>query len=196
MFQISDVTPTPHFTVYDKGWVGLDTTAPLSHLSVVDAVTTGSRGIGVYQYTANAAAPLLGFFKSRGTEASPVVTNSGDVLGAFAGSAYVGTTNKFQIGAEIYFKTTAASTGDNAYGPATDIILSTGSGAAADTEKVRVPSDGGIRLATATAQANDAAHRGTINYVAGGAGVKDKMWIIYKKADDTYSAFDLLAAAP
>lgn len=74
------------------------------------------------------------------------------------------------------------------------VILSTSdagaSGAALQTltEKARIPTDGGVRIADpGTRPTCDSAHRGTIWYDAGGAGVADTFAVCGKSAADTYS---------
>ena len=55
------------------------------------------------------------------------------------------------------------------------------------TERVCAPVDGGFRWQTAAEAACDAAHRGVVNYVAGGAGVLDTFKICRKDAADAYA---------
>ena len=57
---------------------------------------------------------------------------------------------------------------------------------ATPTSRLSVPSDGGLRWISASEQSCDAAHRGTVNYVAGGAGSADTFRICRKTASDTY----------
>lgn len=55
------------------------------------------------------------------------------------------------------------------------------------TLRANFPTDGGMKLATGTRPTADAAHRGTVFYVAGGAGVADTLEICRKDAADNYA---------
>ena len=79
-------------------------------------------------------------------------------------------------------------------GSATGVALiiqtptATGSGATAQTQTERARfSEAGFKLATGTRPTPDASTRGTIFYVAGGAGVADTLEVCVKSAGDTYS---------
>lgn len=64
---------------------------------------------------------------------------------------------------------------------------STGTAQNALVNRVQVPTDGGLRLLTATRPACDAAHRGTTFYVSGGAGVLDTYEMCRKDGADVYA---------
>jgi hypothetical protein len=55
------------------------------------------------------------------------------------------------------------------------------------TDRLVVPQDGGLQFLTATKPTCNAAHRGTVFYVAGGAGVADTSEICRKDASDLYA---------
>lgn len=84
-----------------------------------------------------------------------------------------------------------AATG-NATGGAI-VLMTSDAGASGSTlqtlsEKARIPTDGGVRIADpGTRPTCDSAHRGTIWYDAGGAGVADTFAVCGKSAADTYS---------
>src|SRR5262249_16389792 len=54
-------------------------------------------------------------------------------------------------------------------------------------ERARVPVDGGLRWATGTKPTCDAAHRGTVFYVAGATSVTDTFEVCQKDAGDAYA---------
>ena len=102
-FAVTDTTGDITFVVTDVGNVGIATTAPANHLSVVDQSTTATRGLVVSQATSDTASAALILRKSRGTDATPLAIANGDYVGAttfrtYDGSAY--NRNAF-IGAKV-----------------------------------------------------------------------------------------------
>jgi hypothetical protein len=65
-----------------------DTTKSLNVVN--NLATTASRGISVSQHTDAVAGAVINFNKSRGTSASPINVNSGDLVGIFPFNARVG----------------------------------------------------------------------------------------------------------
>jgi len=59
------------------------------------------------------------------------------------------------------------------------------------TERIRVMPPGGLKLATGTKPTCDSTYRGTIFYVAGGAGVLDTLEVCRKDAADNYAWISL-----
>ena len=55
------------------------------------------------------------------------------------------------------------------------------------TKRLHVANDGGLQWLTAANPTCDATHRGNVNYVAGGAGVKDTFQVCGKDATDAYA---------
>lgn len=84
-----------------------------------------------------------------------------------------------------------AATGNAAGGAI--VLLTSDAGASGSTpqtltEKARIPTDGGVRIADpGTRPACDSTHRGTIWYDAGGAGVADEFTICCKDAANSYA---------
>jgi hypothetical protein len=77
-------------TVDRAGKVGIGTATPSSRLSIVETVTTASRGISVAQYSSDTTAALLNLTKLRGAPGAPVSVANGDTLGLISANAYTG----------------------------------------------------------------------------------------------------------
>jgi hypothetical protein len=70
-------------------------------LSVASTISTSPRGIASMQFSTDTAGARLGFFKARGTPASPATVVVGDTLGRLMFRGYVGATNAYVESASI-----------------------------------------------------------------------------------------------
>ncbi|MDB5244335.1 MAG: hypothetical protein JWN18_205, partial [Parcubacteria group bacterium] len=97
-FVIGSSTATK-FIVTNAGNVGIGTTNPAGQFEVVDTAGVNLlRGVTVSQYGAGVQSPLMNFFKSRGTVASPAVVVTGDYAGVFNFTQYSGASNLITAG--------------------------------------------------------------------------------------------------
>ena len=91
--------------------VGVGTTSPASRLSVTDEATVAGRGVTVSQHTADAAAGLFIFRKSRGSAGSPSTTANGDYTAAFVAQNHDGTA--YRSNGTFGYRVTGAVTTNN-----------------------------------------------------------------------------------
>lgn len=150
-------------------------TVPLSKLHASNTSTAGVRGIISEQINDGAEGSLISLYKKRTT--TPFTVQNADVIGDINFSGYDG--DEYYRGGIIRYKVNGTPANNSIPG---DMLFYTSLAL-----RATLPVDGGFRIATATEQTCDEAHRGTINYVAGGAGVADTLKVCRKDASNNYA---------
>lgn len=142
-------TPGERMRISPDGKVGIGTYAPSYQLDVSGDININNeitsdvlRGLISRQFTTDAAAPLVAFFKSRGTKASPTTIAANDYIGGITTYAY---TNASKQGASILFKATAI---DGATKQLSSDIEFYTVNVGTSTEKMKLDKDGILSLAT------------------------------------------------
>lgn len=134
--------------------------------------------------------PLINFYRGRGTSGSPAAVQSGDLLGDLSFGGYVDSST-VQVGARI-----AAIAEQNFAGNDVPTQLSfytvpdaTAPGTPAGVERLRIQADGSVQHnpGGGSKPTCDSSHRGSLFYVAGGAGVADTFEACRKDAGDSYA---------
>ncbi len=128
-------------------------TAPTTVFEVADTVTTSPRGIMSSQYNNGTDGARLHLRKGRGTRATPTTVVTGDNLGRWVGSGYVGPNNTYLEMASIVFGTEGTiSDGAGAGRLPTNIQFWTATNAAPSvlTERMRIDSSGRVGIGTAS----------------------------------------------
>lgn len=140
---------------------GFGTTDPKTSLHIVELSSPFDRGLTIGQHDASTAAAVINIKKSGGTDASPSLTPSGANVAAFHAQVYDGNTtianaNGFSANASFFF---FAEPGTYGVGNIpTGIRFETGISQTLRKERVRITSDGRLRLSNQpTAPANNAA---------------------------------------
>lgn len=96
--------------MYDDGnRIGIGTTTPVSVLSITDQANLAYRGLTMSMHNNSRSGSLINFRKSRGTEASPVVVQSGDYTGLYFMYNYDGTTYRANGSFGYYVNGTVAT---------------------------------------------------------------------------------------
>jgi hypothetical protein len=137
--------------------------------------------------------------RARGTEASPAEIVNSDALWGVYARGYAGTGGGFGANNTAAFRFLANEnhTDTNHRGTRADMAL-TPNGAntrqivqtwygSGDSDVLGRLDATGVKLKTQVAPTCDSAHRGMLNYTAGGAGVKDSVEVCAKAADDSYA---------
>jgi len=136
--------------VGSTGNVGIGTTAPIGQLQITDTTAaSATRGLLITQHNSGVHAPLFTTRKSRGTEGSPTAVASGDYLGLFDWSGYVGGTNTYKQGARIIAIVNGTVT-DSSAGIPTELGFFTnqGDGSVGLTERLRITKAGNVGIGT------------------------------------------------
>ncbi len=99
---VKDAGANTVFVVQDTGNVGVGTAAPAAQIHAVSQTSASSRGIITEQNSTDAAAGVLQFRKSRGTNAAPTAVATNDYLATFHAQGYDGAA--YQIPASLTFQ--------------------------------------------------------------------------------------------
>ena len=93
-------------TILSNGNLGVNTSSPITKMTVLDTVSTSPRGIMSFQVSTDIQGARLHTRKTRGTEALPTTIVTGDYLGRWVGSGYIGETNTYKEAVSIDFRST------------------------------------------------------------------------------------------
>jgi hypothetical protein len=162
------------FWDWTNGRLGIGTTTPGSPLHVVN--NSGSAGRLERSNSSTST------FAPAALIHNPDTTNGNNIYLGFGGLDTGGNIHSFAgVGCVYVDHTHGSEKGDV-------VLLPFDYGVSATIQPTVVaPHDGGLRIVTGTRPAADAAHRGTIFYVAGGAGVADTLEICRKDASNNYA---------
>lgn len=160
--------PTYPLTWSDAGWVkiGSDSVTGTTVAATINGGTSTGRILDVYR--AATGSDVLGIRVMN--TASTVGSNASIQLAAVAG----------------VLNTPVKITADGIGSSDIDLVFY-GVNADASEEKARVLANGGLKIATGTKPTCDSTYRGTLYYVAGGAGVADTYEVCKKDAGDAYA---------
>lgn len=122
-----------------------------SGLNPLEIHSSFAAGIDIYTHASSATwrAPLIGLYRSRGTEAAPTVPNSGDALGYLQFGAYDGSA----YNAQALIESSAEGNFSATNTPANLIFYTNASGSAnADNplERMRITGSGNVGIGTTT----------------------------------------------
>ena len=120
-------------------FVGIGVAAPATVLQVATTLTTSPRGIMSSQHSTGADGARFHMRKSRGTNASPTVIVTGDVLGRLVASGYDGTAYLEMGGIDIV---SSGTIGTNRVPTEMRFLVATNAAPSVLTEMVRVTSVG------------------------------------------------------
>jgi len=95
---VQDQNSNTKFVVDQNGMTAIGSPTPVSHLTVVDEATVGTRGAVISQHTNYIDSPLILFRKSRGTNAVPLTVQNGDGNGFFGSQSFDGTAWHYSAG--------------------------------------------------------------------------------------------------
>src|SRR4051812_21165741 len=143
LFAIDNGAGVAKFAVDRSGKVGIGTATPSSKLSIVETVTTSSRGIGIAQYSSDTTPALLNLTKLRGVPSTPAPVVDGDTLGLISANAYTGS---YLAPAGIHFIVNGTVTQPAA---PTDIVFKAGT-TGFGLERMRITSAGNVGIGTAS----------------------------------------------
>jgi hypothetical protein len=123
--------------------IGINTINPVTKLTVVDTASTSPRGIMSFQTSTDTSGARFHLRKTRGTQESPVVIASGDMLGRLVSSGYIGPVNTYKESASIDFISTGTinDTGTGRLGSYIVFNTMPDSNSAGMTEALRINSD-------------------------------------------------------
>ena len=150
-------TATPSLYVKAAGNVGIGTTSPTSPLQIQSLTTAGSLAfiiagesnaerMAIRSSGATGGTPVVLLTGSRGTQASPTATQSGDVLGYYQFGGYNATS--YFRSAWIYG---LASENYTAIANGSHIVISTtANGSTTPSERMRIDKDGNVGIGTAS----------------------------------------------
>lgn len=153
-FYINDNTNNAvRFFIENTGKVGIGTTSPSQLLDIYSATSSGLSLTGdstvnliIGRYSTDTSGPLIVLRKFRGTKASPTAVASGDSLGGIYLQGYGGTNNRnlsVILGyVDTYTSDTNISSGLR--------FLTSPSGSADGTEKMRITAAGDVGIGTIT----------------------------------------------
>lgn len=156
-----------------------------SSSSAVDHIWQADSGnLNLYLDSANSSSANrtgLNMRRARGSNASPSTLSSGDRVSVIANWAY--TSSGYAVASTIntYADTVGAST------TTSSLRFGTANAGSSTTDWIYINGDGGMQWITGTKPTCNSAHRGTVFYVAGGAGVKDTFEVCTKNASDVYA---------
>ncbi|HEX9761371.1 MAG TPA: hypothetical protein VGA40_10640, partial [Candidatus Acidoferrales bacterium] len=122
--------------------------------------------------------------RARGSNASPSAMSNGDFIFQFSGGGHDGSSfddfaARFNFLADGNWSTSSH--------PTRIEFSTTPVGSTSPSIRMVFPSDGGVKLNTASKPTCNSTRRGTFFYVAGGAGVKDTVEVCAKDAADAYA---------
>jgi len=140
--------------------IGVGTTTPTTQFYVATELTGGtSRGITIAQHSDSTAGAVMGFVKSRGTQAAPAKVAHNDFVATFGGLPYTGTeyvTNAASVAFKVL--SSASAGGVKANNVPTGIVFRTGNGSSpaspvtADRMTILPTGQVGIGTTTPTSQ--------------------------------------------
>ena len=177
------ITFTQAMTLNASGFLGIGTITPTFALEVIRSGTSGN-AIKVDSYNNDTLAPAIISRKARGTLASPVAVNAGDILGAIFGAGYAAT--KFTgnvVGVSGYAEATFTDTSAPTY----IRFDTTASGSATRTERARIDSNGQL-LVTGGVQAQFTSNSGSYNFYISGENAAGANAILNLSAPGSNSA--------
>jgi hypothetical protein len=139
-----DATP---FVVDADGRVGIGTTSPTERLHIS---ADGPAHILQQRASTNATPPIYYFRKSRGTNESPTVVASADVLGRITWDGYSAAAGSFVTSAYIEAAVDGEpdTAGDTSDMPGRLSFSTTADGAGSPTERLRITSAGNVGIGT------------------------------------------------
>lgn len=147
------------------GYVGLNTTAPVTRLHVAETATASTRGLMLSQHNSGAQGALNKWRKSRGTLGSPTIVVDGDYVGVIQPEIYDG--NSYENAGLFGF--IADGTVSDGVVPAAFIIATTATNGDG-TERIRVKPDGKVGIGITAPDSLLHVHAATAGSVAAPSG--------------------------